>query len=613
MNPFLPSPRGRRLASAALASALVAALPGVARADDAPVGPPAPDAPVGPPAPPPKEISSVPRPFAYGVLVGTNAGGEGQRPLRYAEDDARRVGQVLRELGRFGSADLRVLTRPGPAAVLAAVDDVAAKIRAHAARGEQAVFVFFYSGHARATALSLGREELALATLRERVGQVPATLTLVVLDACQSGAYARAKGVEPARDFSSSSVARLTQRGVAVMASSSAEELSQESDELKGSYFTHHLVAGLRGAADADGDGRVSLDEAYRYAYRRTLASTAATQVGGQHVTLETDLSGQGDVPVTYPRDARAQLELAAKVEARVLVQHDPSKAVAVEVQKVAGAPLRLALAAGRYTAFVRTGPTSSAALRTVRCPVTLTDDRVTVLDPTGCEVVRAAASSKGPRDEADASEWTGRRRVDPLSVEVGVGFIRRIDSDYTSRLEEFGYKYRPGFIEIFKPPRFRVSLSAFHGVLPHVAVGAQLHTLAGDTYERRDLGKSEDKVSFDAYALSAYVRASTNPIGQLRPGGSYFNVYGQLGLGLGLGVVNLTTGAENAPKSTSTSTHWGYVLGGAAGLAFMAPRHFGVFLQGGYEYAPVIANLVGDTHDSGGLHGQLGARVRFE
>src|SRR4029077_10249454 len=133
-------------------------------------------------------------------------------------------------------------------------------------------------------------------------------------------------------------------KGIAVMASSTGQELSQESDALKSSYFTHHLVVALRGAGDADGDGKVSLDEAYRYAYRRTLASTARTRVGAQHATLETDLSGQGDVPATSPADAKAQLEIPGSLEARILVQRAPSGSVAAELQKASGAALRLAL-----------------------------------------------------------------------------------------------------------------------------------------------------------------------------------------------------------------------------------------------------------------------------
>jgi uncharacterized caspase-like protein len=55
--------------------------------------------------------------------------------------------------------------------------------------------------------------------------------------------------------------------GEVVITSSSADELSQESDEVGGSYFTHYLLSGLRGAADTSGDGEVTLDEAYRYVY----------------------------------------------------------------------------------------------------------------------------------------------------------------------------------------------------------------------------------------------------------------------------------------------------------------------------------------------------------
>lgn len=126
--------------------------------------------------------------------------------------------------------------------------EVGAKLHAHRARGEQAVLVFYYSGHAKANAFHLGAEELPIAVLRDKLRALPSTLTLIVLDACQSGQFARPKGAEPAADFSFNSVSRLTTKGVAVMASSSAQELSQESDELRSGYFTHHLIVALRGA-----------------------------------------------------------------------------------------------------------------------------------------------------------------------------------------------------------------------------------------------------------------------------------------------------------------------------------------------------------------------------
>jgi hypothetical protein len=118
---------------------------------------------------------------------------------------------VLRDLGHFDPGDVSVLLHPDAAGITAALDALSAKLRARS--GEPSEVVFYYSGHARANALTLGGEEIPLATLRERLGGLPATLTIVVLDACQSGAFARVKGAEPAADFTYNSVARLTQKG----------------------------------------------------------------------------------------------------------------------------------------------------------------------------------------------------------------------------------------------------------------------------------------------------------------------------------------------------------------------------------------------------------------
>ena len=449
----------------------------------------------------PPVAATTPHPVAYAILVGSNVGGPGQSELRYAEDDARRVGQVLRELGRYGSSDLRVLLRPDPAQVLSTIDDVGVKVRANQAHGEQAVVLFYYSGHARADAVSLGGSELPLATLREKLRALPSTLTIVVLDACQSGSFARIKGAEPAADFSFNSVSRLTTKGIAVMASSTAQELSQESDELKSSYFTHHLLVALRGAGDVDGDGRVSLDEAYRYAYRRTLAATARTQVGGQHVTLDTDLSGQGDVPVTYPADARSQLEIPGPLDARVLVQHRASGSIVAELQKAAGPPIRLAFAAGNYDAIVR------QRNGIVQCPVVLTDDHVTSLDLAECTPV---ASETGKAKGDGIAEEPAARRVRELDrwrLEAGVGFIWRTTDAYTQRLNDFGYKPKSSFIDL---PTARLSLGVSRSFGRHLAGLLQLNTLAGDTYAR-DVGGKTDTLSYDGYGTAFYLRAQTD------------------------------------------------------------------------------------------------------
>ena len=54
----------------------------------------------------------------------------------------------------------------------------------------------------------------------------------------------------------------LASTGEALLTSSAADENALESKEIRGSFFSHHLVSGLRGAADSSGDGQVTLAEA---------------------------------------------------------------------------------------------------------------------------------------------------------------------------------------------------------------------------------------------------------------------------------------------------------------------------------------------------------------
>jgi hypothetical protein len=547
--------------------------------------------------PAPAEVAAAPHPFAYGILIGTNEGGAGQQTLHFAEDDARKVADVLRDLGRFGNADLHVLTHPDTHAVFAAIDEVAAKLAMHRERGEQAILIFYYSGHAKANAFSLGNEELPISMLRDRLQALPTTLTLVVIDACQSGKFARIKGAEPAADFSFNTVSRLTTKGLAVMASSTAEELSQESDELHSSYFTHHLIVGLRGAADADGDGRVSLDEAYRYAYRRTLSSTSQTQVGAQHVTLQTELGGQGDVPVTYPAAARSHLLLGAALDGRVLLQLRPSGSVVAEVQKAPGSAVRLALTSGSYDAVLRGGG------KILRCRLALADEQETQLEPAACTEVKDTGVAKGEDPSAEPAF-----RADPLSVEAGIGFIFPVEDSWTKRLNEFGYKNT----DFIRGPTLRGSVGVFKGLFPHLSVGAELHTLAGDTYHRTDVANTDDTVSFDAYGVTGWVRGTTSPFWRFGTRGPYFQGYGQVGGGLVLGVQHLVTGEVNGAHDSSSDTYVGWEIGAVAGLVVQTPHLFGFYAQGGYEYAPAIANLLGDKHDSGGPSIQTGVRLNF-
>ena len=124
---------------------------------------------------------------------------------------------------------------------------------------------------------------------------------LLIIDACQSGALTTTKGGTAAGRFPAPDPVEASPRGFAIVSSGAPGEDAQESDEVGASFFTHHLATGLLGAADTNGDGGVTLAEAFAYAARHTTASTASTWAGPQHPTFRIDLGGREDLVLARP------------------------------------------------------------------------------------------------------------------------------------------------------------------------------------------------------------------------------------------------------------------------------------------------------------------------
>src|SRR5207237_28652 len=136
-----------------------------------------------------------------------------------------------------------------------------------------------------------------------------------LFDSCQSGVITRSKGARPAPAFDVTRAKESGPRGLVLIASSAADEESQESDEIAASFFTHYLASGLLGDADASGDGKVTLAEAYAYAYARTVGETAETRAGAQHPVYLYDLGGAGDVVLTELAPTRGAMVFPASAE----------------------------------------------------------------------------------------------------------------------------------------------------------------------------------------------------------------------------------------------------------------------------------------------------------
>jgi hypothetical protein len=288
----------------------------------------------------------------FAVLVGNNAGDPDEGQLRFAEADAAKLRDVLVDLGDFAPENVALIQGDRADAVRRAVITVNDRIRS-LAPGVEAVLLVYYSGHADARSLHLGGSRLAVDELEKLVRGSAAGVRLLLVDACRSGSLTRVKGARRGSGFALALDEKLVSQGAIFLTSSAAGEDAQESDELGGSFFTHYLVSGLLGAADASGDQQVSLDEAYRHAYENTLRASSRTLAGLQHPTFRLELAGRGDVVLTRlagQAGRRGWLRFPAG-RAYLIFARDETGPVVAEVG-ARDLRRRLSLRPGRY--FVR-------------------------------------------------------------------------------------------------------------------------------------------------------------------------------------------------------------------------------------------------------------------
>jgi uncharacterized caspase-like protein len=85
-------------------------------------------------------------------------------------------------------------------------------------------------------------------------------------------------------------LARLSKgKGRIVLSASKASEVSEEREDLGHGVFTYYLLEGLRGSADADRDGVITVDEAYGYVSKKVPEVTGQNQ----HPVKKGEVEGQ--------------------------------------------------------------------------------------------------------------------------------------------------------------------------------------------------------------------------------------------------------------------------------------------------------------------------------
>jgi uncharacterized caspase-like protein len=253
----------------------------------------------------------------WAVVVGIGRYDHPQIPrLRYAAPDAEAVHRVL--TGPAGFKPERVLlltdtTERKP--TLRNLKWALGTFLARAAQRDDTVLIFF-AGHGAPEVDQRGVERdgfakylipsdadpddlystaLPMDELQTIFARLEAERVVVLLDTCYSGAAGgrtfaslrtRAVTVD---DLFLERLART--KGRAIITASRPNEVSLEMAELGHGLFTYYLLQGLRGQADLNRDGIVSLQELYEYV-ESEVVRTSRAHGGNQHPVLKGELEG---------------------------------------------------------------------------------------------------------------------------------------------------------------------------------------------------------------------------------------------------------------------------------------------------------------------------------
>ncbi|MDJ0984528.1 MAG: caspase family protein [Desulfobacterales bacterium] len=246
----------------------------------------------------------------WAVVVGIND--YPQLPkLKYAVNDARAFKRLLVEKNLVPAENITVLLNKQ--ATLRKLRSALGTGLKGAADSDDMVIIFF-AGHGATErdAMSLdgdGLEKyiltydtdpsdlfstaLPMRDLALIFNRIRSERLIFIADACYSGASGgRTVSITGMRaNIADTFLDRVAAgRGKVIITASAANEVSVERDELQHGVFTYYLLEGLKGPADTDGDGLVTVDEAYRYVSDRVPRATGQEQHPVKKGTVEGSL-----------------------------------------------------------------------------------------------------------------------------------------------------------------------------------------------------------------------------------------------------------------------------------------------------------------------------------
>jgi len=249
-------------------------------------------------------------------------------------------------MGGLAPTDSHFLEEPNREKFYGELEELAKDVAKACKTFRRVEVIFYYSGHSYEESIFLGDSRVTYKEFKDLITSMNADVRIAILDSCASGALTLPKGVIKKAPFLMDTAYDM--KGYAFMTSSSANEAAQESGRLGRSYFTHNLISGMRGAADMNLDGRITLNEVYQFAFDGTLTQTEKTMAGPQHPNYHIQMSGTGDVVITEIRQSTAVLVLNEDIEGKFYI-HNEDNVLIVELEKQSGRKISIGLNGGKY------------------------------------------------------------------------------------------------------------------------------------------------------------------------------------------------------------------------------------------------------------------------
>lgn len=245
----------------------------------------------------------------YGVLIASSSFPDEPKlhDLRCPDNDVDGMEKVLADAGMGGFTEVAIFKNEPHHVVLRGIHQVLRK----ADRDD--LVLIFYAGHGkldRAGRLHLAtvdtvNDELETTSIpatriRELFENADTRKTALILDCCYSGAIEKSflRG-----DVDEQLNIMAGGQGTFIMTASTGLQTAREEMRDGFGLFTKHVIGGIEGgAADADGDGVVTMNELYNYVHRQVRNE-------GHQEPMKWDLNVQGELVVAQtgrkPREER--------------------------------------------------------------------------------------------------------------------------------------------------------------------------------------------------------------------------------------------------------------------------------------------------------------------